>query len=112
MHRMPSLTAAWLGAAWILAASVAAASGAGLATIVQRNRAFEVPSIQVTRGDTVRFLNDDAFLHQVYVDAPSFNFESPEQDPGQAVEVRFTQAGDFTVLCHIHPKMRLNVGVR
>lgn len=89
-----------------------AASGAGMVTVAQRTRAFAVPSVQVSRGDIVHIVNDDAFLHQVYVDAPGFKFESPEQEPGQSVDVRFTQAGTFTVLCHIHPKMILQVEAR
>jgi len=91
---------------------VAAAHSAGVVTVAQRSRAFAVPSVQVSRGDTVHFVNDDAFLHQVYVDAPGFKFESPEQEPGQSVDLRFSQAGMFTVFCHIHPKMTLQVEAR
>lgn len=93
-------------------AGMAVAHSAGMVTVAQRARAFAVPSVQVSRGDTIRFLNDDAFLHQVYVDGPSFKFESPEQEPGQNVDIRFAQAGTFTVLCHIHPKMALQVEAR
>ena len=91
---------------------IATAYSAGIVTVAQRARAFAVPSVQVSRGDTVRFLNEDAFLHQVYVDGPAFKFESPEQEPGQNVDMRFPQAGTFTVLCHIHPKMTLQVEAR
>jgi len=90
----------------------AAASCAGLATVAQRSRAFAVPSVQVARGDTVRFVNDDAFIHQVFVESPGFKYESDEQEPGRAVDVRFTQAGTFTVRCHIHPKMTMQVEAR
>lgn len=90
----------------------AAASCAGLATVAQRGRAFAVPSVQVARGDTVRFVNDDAFLHQIFVDSLVFRFESEEQEPGMNVDVRFTSAGTFTVRCHIHPKMTLQVEAR
>lgn len=96
----------------ILTLSAAGASGAGIMAVAQRSRAFAVPGIQVARGDTVRFLNDDSFLHQIYVQSPGFSFESPEQDPGTTVDVRFNQAGTFTVLCHIHPKMTLQAEVR
>ena len=90
----------------------AAASCAGLATVAQRGRAFSTPSVQVARGDTVRFVNDDAFLHQIFVESPAFKFESDEQEPGQNVDVRFASAGTFTVRCHIHPKMALQVEAR
>lgn len=90
----------------------AAASCAGLATVAQRGRAFAVPSVQVARGDTVRFANEDTFLHQVYVESPTFKYESEEQQPGTNVDVRFTSAGTFIVRCHIHPKMALQVEAR
>ena len=85
---------------------------ATMATVMQKGRAFNIPALQVTRGDTVHFVNDDTFLHQIYIDAPSFGFESDEQEPGQTVDLRFTQQGTFTVLCHIHPKMTLRVDAR
>jgi plastocyanin len=90
----------------------AAAAGGGLATVAQRGRAFAVPGVQIARGDTVRFVNEDTFLHQIFVQSPGFNYESDEQEPGQAVDVRFTNAGTFTVRCHIHPKMALQVDAR
>lgn len=90
----------------------AAASCAGLATVSQRGRAFAVQAVQVARGDIVRFVNDDAFLHQVFVQSPAFNYESEEQEPGKSVDVRFISAGTFAVRCHIHPKMLLQVEAR
>lgn len=100
---------------YMVAAAVlwaAAASGAGLATVVQRGRAFTMPSVQIARGDTVRFVNEDTFLHQIFVQSANFDYESDEQSPGQTVDVRFTSAGTFMVHCHIHPKMALQVDVR
>jgi plastocyanin len=93
-----------------LPASVALA--AGVATVSQQNRAFSTGSVQIARGDTVHFTNDDDFTHQIYVQSPAFTYESAEQDPGGAVDVRFTAAGTFEVRCHIHPKMLLRVEVR
>ena len=90
----------------------AAASCAGMATVAQRGRAFAVPSVQVARGDTVRFVNEDAFLHQIFIESPAFRYESEEQEPGKNVDVRFASAGTFTVRCHIHPKMALQVEAR
>ena len=98
------LPAALLPAALALAAEVA--------TVSQRGRAFLVRDVQIARGDTVHFTNDDDFTHQIYISSPSFNYESAEQDPGQTVDVRFPGAGTFEVRCHIHPKMLLHVDVR
>jgi plastocyanin len=90
----------------------AGAMGAGIAHVSQQNRAFSVLTIQVARGDTVRFTNEDEFTHQIYVESPAMSFESDEQNPGEVVDVPFTAAGTFPVQCHIHPKMHLEVTVR
>lgn len=98
---------AGIGALW---AGVAAA--AGLATVLQKGRAFAVGTLQVARGDTVRFVNDDTFLHQIFIDSPTLKFESEEQEPGQSIDIRFTKDGTFAVRCHIHPKMLVQVNAR
>ena len=36
---------------------------------------------------------------------------SGDQEPGSKVDVAFTELGNFTVLCGIHPKMKLVVHV-
>jgi plastocyanin len=104
MRLLPILLAATLPAAVALAA--------GVATVSQKNRAFGVHDVQIAQGDTIHFTNDDDFTHQIYVQSPSLTYESEEQDPGQAVDVRFPVPGTFEVRCHIHPKMLLHVDVR
>lgn len=80
--------------------------------ISQKKRTFNPGEIAIHKGDTVHIANDDQVIHQVYVDAPEFKFESAEADPGTGVDIRFTAAGSFDVLCHIHPKMKLRVTVQ
>ena len=95
--------------ATLLVASVAAV--AGVAIVSQKGRAFSVGTLQIARGDVVRFSNDDKFRHQIFVDAASFDYDSAEQDPGTSVEIHFPTAGSFEVRCHIHPKMLLKIDV-
>ena len=79
----------------------------------QKNRIFEPHSLQLQVGDVVRIINDDGeLLHHAYVKSDTFSYDSGEQEPGSATDIRFTAAGTFAVLCGIHPKMRLNVTVR
>jgi plastocyanin len=104
-----------LAAAVLLSASVMLggfAAASGIALVSQKRRAFSVKSVQVAAGDTVKFSNEDTFVHQIYVEARTLTFDSDEQPPGTSVEIRFPAAGDFEVRCHIHPKMLLNVNVR
>ena len=80
--------------------------------IVQKGRSFGLSEITISRGDSLLFTNEDEFLHQIYVDSPAMFFDSPEQPPGQTIEVNFPRAGTFAVRCHIHPKMVLTVYVQ
>lgn len=77
--------------------------------VSQKGRKFLPDTISIKVGDVVRIRNDDEFLHHIYVTSPDFNFDSEEEPPGHTVEIKFTHAGDFDVLCRIHPKMRLSV---
>jgi plastocyanin len=99
---------ALLGCAVLPLAGVAADSN----TIIQQHRAFSIDKIAVPMGGTVHFSNEDDFAHEVYVEAPNFTFESDEQEPGETVAIAFTARGHFTVHCHIHPKMHLDVDVQ
>ncbi len=103
----------------LIAAAAVTASGTlvGLAlpqyTVSQKGREFRPGTLAVKRGETVQIVNDDGdLLHHAYVDAPNFSFDSGDQQPGSKTNITFTVAGDFEVLCAIHPKMRLSVHVQ
>jgi plastocyanin len=81
-------------------------------TIVQKGRQFRPAEITIARGDSLMVTNDDDFIHQIYVSAPGFSFDSDEREPGQNITETFTAAGTFEVRCHIHPKMKLLVHVK
>ena len=83
---------------------------AAAATVVnQKGRAFRPTEINIPRGETVTFTNEDSYIHQVYV---SGLFESDEKAPGENVNQVFTAAGTFQVRCRIHPTMKLTMRVR
>jgi len=86
--------------------------GAPRFQVSQRGRAFQPGVLSVNRGDVVRIVNDDGdLLHHAYVESDQFSFDSGDQEPGGKVDVAFTVSGNFTVLCGIHPKMKLAVHV-
>jgi hypothetical protein len=81
--------------------------------ISQKGREFHPGEITIKRGETLQIVNDDAdLLHHAYVDSPRFSFDSGDQAPGSKTNVTFPVAGDFNVLCAIHPKMLLAVHVQ
>jgi plastocyanin len=95
----------------VLALAASTAFAATIHTVSQKGRNFALREIVIARGDSIRFTNEDEFLHQIYVDSTNMSFDSAEQRPGQAIDVNFPQAGTFAVRCHIHPKMLLSVRV-
>jgi plastocyanin len=93
------------GAAWV-------ALGAPSYQVSQKGRAFKPGELTIRRGETVQIVNDDAdLLHHAYVDSERFTFDSGDQEPGSKTDVSFPVAGTFSVLCGIHPKMKLTVHV-
>jgi plastocyanin len=81
-------------------------------TVVQKGRAFHPGEVTINRGESLTFTNDDEFIHQIYVEATDFGFDTDERNPGENVTESFTAPGTFEVRCHIHPKMRLIVHVK
>ena len=94
---------------------VALLAGSALAdySISQKGREFHPGEISIKRGETIQIVNDDGdLLHHAYIDSPKFSFDSGDQKPGSVTPVTFNVAGDFDVLCAIHPKMKLTVHVK
>lgn len=80
--------------------------------ISQKGKIFRPGEVDLKVDDVIIVDNDDRVTHHVYVESPTFNFDSGEQPPGKRVPLKFTKAGTFEVMCEIHPKMKLVVNVR
>jgi plastocyanin len=98
-------------AAMVLIPACAIALGNQIHEVVQADRKFQASAMTIARGEILRFTNDDPYLHQIYVAAPNFDFESSLQPPQAIVDVRFPSSGVYEVMCHIHPTMHLVVTV-
>lgn len=80
--------------------------------VSQKGRAFQPGELAIQRGETVQIVNDDGdLLHHAYLESNRFSFDSGDQEPGSKTNVIFPVSGTFTVLCGIHPKMKLVVRV-
>jgi len=90
--------------------------GAALAvdgrTVRQHSKTFDPGRIEIARGGVLTFTNEDPYIHHIYIESPSFTFDSGDQRPGKMLEIKFDQAGDFVLRCAIHLKMQLEVSVR
>ena len=81
--------------------------------VTQNSRSFQPGTVELGKEQFLHIVNDDGqLMHHVYVASSKYNFDSGEQPPGTAVDIRFPALGAYVVLCAIHPKMRLNVIVR
>jgi len=101
----------------LLAVSVACGALSGLAAgqhvISQRGREFRPSSVSIGVGESLLVVNDDGDLrHHVNINSKLMNFDSGDQEPGSRTLIPFPVAGEFEVLCAIHPKMRLAVSVK
>ena len=96
----------------IVALGVSAVSAADVVMVSQRDRKFSPDRIEFSRGSIARIVNDDKVTHHIYVDSPGLSYDSGEQPIGTMVDVRFDKAGNYDVLCAIHPTMRLRITVK
>lgn len=92
--------------------ALAVASDPASHRVTQKGRAFAPGAITMQAGEVIEIVNDDGELvHHAYLDSPEFSFDTGEQGPGSKTVVSFPRRGQFTVLCGIHPKMKLFVSV-
>ena len=96
-----------------LAVAVGLSSGAFAATQVihQQGRVFGPDSITVKKGEAVTFLNDDTVPHNILSTAKGNEFNLGSQAPGSSTDIIFKEAGGVTVICAIHPRMKMTVTV-
>ena len=100
-----------------VAAAAALATQMGLAqvtssvTVIQKDIAFHPGRVEIKRGGTVTFINEDPFGHNVYSESPGGEFDIGRQQQGQRNVITFKRAGTFVAECRIHPKMRLEIVV-
>jgi plastocyanin len=99
---------------WACAIALLAAAGsasAGEHVIVQKGKAFSSKKISIKLGDSVKFVNEDPFSHNVFSlsDAKSFDLGSYGQ--GGAKSIAFDKPGTIEVECAVHPDMKLVIEV-
>ena len=89
----------------------AATAWAAALKVEQRDRSFGVAKLEVKIGDTLTFVNNDIYGHNVYSDTKGVEFDIGLQEPGETLDVKFDQAAIAKVRCRIHPRMRLQITV-
>jgi plastocyanin len=97
----------------LLATTIIAASAhADDYTVAQKGKQFSVKTLSAKVGDTVVFVNDDEFAHNIYSETPGFEFDFHKQMPGEKDTLVLDKAGEFEIRCAIHPRMRMTITVQ
>ena len=79
--------------------------------ITQKGRMFSSENVTVKKGEALTFLNDDSVPHNILSTSKGNEFNLGSQPPGASTDVTFKEAGDVTVICAIHPRMKMTVRV-
>ncbi|MFZ2650182.1 MAG: plastocyanin/azurin family copper-binding protein [Burkholderiaceae bacterium] len=101
--------------AYVFSCTALAIAGAAWAAqehvVSQKNKAFSAKKISVKVGDTVKFVNDDNFAHNVFSLSAAKSFDLGSFGSGGSKTVTFDKPGKVEVECAVHPDMRIDVDV-
>ena len=96
----------------LLAIAVSAGPAMAIDTsILQKDQAFSQMTITVHEGDLVRWGNADTYTHNVTVKGDGTDYNLGVQKPGQILSYKFDDVGTYSVICQIHPRMKMLVKV-
>jgi plastocyanin len=93
-------------AALVLLAAACGGDGAAAAPVattevrMAKSYRFDPGTIEIERGDTVTWTNEDNFTHTVQVDGQPDH----EVEPGESVQITFDEAGRFHYVCTLHSR--------
>ncbi len=79
-------------------------------TIVMEAMRFSPQMLEVEPGDTVVWVNKDAFPHNAV--ATGKGFQSPDIAPDGAWKFKAMKKGTFPYICTLHPTMKAVLTVR
>jgi plastocyanin len=102
---------------WALALPCAALIMAGAAwaaqehVVAQKNKSFSAKKLTVKVGDSVKFVNEDSFAHNIFSLSAAKSFDLGSFGNGASKSVTFDKPGKVEVECAVHPDMRLDIEV-
>ena len=96
----------------LLAALLAGQAHAAEHVVSQKGKAFGPKKLNVQAGDSVKFVNDDPFAHNVFSLSDIKSFDLGSYGQGLSKTVLMDKAGTVEVECAVHPDMRMVIEVR
>ena len=77
-----------------------------------KNFAYAPPSLTITTGESVTFINDDVTPHTVTASDSAKTFDSGNMDQNATWKHAFTKAGTYAYFCTYHPYMKGTITVK
>jgi plastocyanin len=78
------------------------------AKVVQRKLNFEPHVLPILAGTTVDFVNEDAVVHNVFLESDCCPLDF-DTDRGQQKAATFGKPGAYAIVCRLHPEMSMHV---
>ena len=79
--------------------------------LAQENKAFSRKSMTIKVGDSVKFVNNDPFFHNVFSLSDAALFDLGSFPQGDSKTIVFEEPGAVEVECAIHPTMLMTIDV-
>lgn len=101
----------------VVVTTICATAQAKVITVKQKNKSFimnarTIDAMEVHKGDTIKFENDDPFFHNIFSLSNIQTFDLGSYKTGTSKSVTFNKPGKIAVECAIHPRMFLEVTVK
>ena len=96
----------------MLAIFLSATVNAETYDVGQQNKKFTVKKLSIKAGDSVKFINQDAFFHNVFSLSDIKFFDLGSFPKGEFKTVVFEEPGVVEVECAIHPNMMMEIEVK
>ena len=85
---------------------------AGEFVVSQKNKSFSTKQLTVKVGDTVKFVNDDPFAHNIFSLSDTKSFDLGSYGHGLSKSVTMDKPGEVDVECAVHPEMKMTIQVQ
>lgn len=102
--RRPLLFLAIIAAMTCIAAS-------GEIVVKQHDKKFSVTVLHAKVGETIVFVNDDPYVHNIFSLSDTQSFDLGTFGKGEVRKLVLTTPGEIEIECAVHPSMKLTVEV-
>ena len=79
--------------------------------VAQKGKAFSVKKLSVKLGDSVKFVSEDPFSHNIFSLSDAKSFDLGSYGVGLSKTVVFDKPGTVEIECAVHPDMKMIVEV-